>query len=335
MSDPAARPGRRWWRRGCALLLGSALSAAAAEVVVRVRWPDLNDPRYWAEYDAEFFRWRASVDTDQAQVDAFLEGRTFCRHDPRLGWDYGCGVRGRSTLPAEERDGRRRIVGVGDSFMYGNEVEDAEAWDALLRADGFDALNMGVGGYGVDQSCAKAWFVASRYRPDGLLIGVFEGDVVRAAVDFFGMPKPTVGAGWVLTPPGPFELQQGWRSRAWTLARGALLRRSDPVRNAQALDLTIRLLDETRRRAAAWGGRAAVVHFPEGHPSGPLNKPRDVALDALYRTRGLEVIDLGKLLGREPDPGSCWVDRGGGNRGHLSPRGHAVLARAIRTWAAR
>lgn len=76
--------------------------------------------------------------------------------------------------PDHRTDGVGRVVAVGCSFTRGDEVQDDEAWPALLDrdADTLEVVNLGVGAYGIDQAILRmerdAWF----FEPDEVWIGI-------------------------------------------------------------------------------------------------------------------------------------------------------------------
>lgn len=89
--------------------------------------------------------------------------------------------------------GKTRVVCSGDSFTFGYGVANDEAWCARLTTldPRLETVNMGLGGYGVDQ--AYLW-----YRRDGTrldhqlqLLGVLTDDFNRMRSDrFMGYGKP-------------------------------------------------------------------------------------------------------------------------------------------------
>ena len=71
------------------------------------------------------------------------------------------------------------ILTVGDSYTYGDEVRDEEAWPAQLqRLTGRRVLNAGVTGYGFDQMVLRAERYVATHRP-ALLIASFIADDIR------------------------------------------------------------------------------------------------------------------------------------------------------------
>ena len=140
--------------------------------------------------------------------------RVYTAYDPEIGWTsrpnifvrdmYGPGVslrtnaqgfRNDEPVPATAPASRVRVVCSGDSFTLGYGVSNAEAWcNRLATLDPrLDTVNMGQGGYGVDQ--AYLW-----YRRDGTkiahdvqLFAFITDDFARMrGTAFLGYPKPVL-----------------------------------------------------------------------------------------------------------------------------------------------
>jgi hypothetical protein len=108
-------------------------------------------------------------------------------HDPELGHvprkDYAAAG---TTI---ENDGLRRtgeqvagapILAVGDSFTYGDEVNDGQTWPAQLQLlTGRRVLNGGVSGYGFDQIVLRAEQLAAKYKPAAIVVGFIADDIRR------------------------------------------------------------------------------------------------------------------------------------------------------------
>jgi len=81
------------------------------------------------------------------------------------------------TSPAREP----AILAVGDSYTYGEEVNDAETWPAYLQQlTGRRVLNGGVTGYGFDQAVLRAGQLADKYNPSVIIVSFLEDDLRRA-----------------------------------------------------------------------------------------------------------------------------------------------------------
>jgi len=149
-----------------------------------------------------------------------------CVHDPDLGWAhtpsqsfpdlYGSGIglttnsqrlrADRDYTPAVP-DGRYRVVCLGDSFTMGYGVADDETYEAQLQAldPQLEVVNMGMGGYGIDQ--CYLWYLrdGERLETDLLLFVVIRDNFYRMLTSRFAgyFPKPTLAlAGDTLTAQG-------------------------------------------------------------------------------------------------------------------------------------
>jgi len=109
-------------------------------------------------------------------IEALLESDGIGRDqvDPHLGWRYRSGytsdgerisaqgLRSDRLYAESAPDDTLRIAAFGDSFVYGMEVSNHQAWPyfAERRQPAIELLNYGVGGYGTDQALL-------RYRREG------------------------------------------------------------------------------------------------------------------------------------------------------------------------
>ncbi|MBN9535965.1 MAG: hypothetical protein BGN99_34035 [Alphaproteobacteria bacterium 65-37] len=75
----------------------------------------------------------------------------------------------------------RTILAVGDSYTYGEEVNDDQTWPAYLqRLTGRRVLNGGVTGYGFDQTVLRAEQLADRLSPSTIIVSFIEDNLRRA-----------------------------------------------------------------------------------------------------------------------------------------------------------
>ncbi|MEW6072032.1 MAG: hypothetical protein AB1726_05465 [Planctomycetota bacterium] len=117
------------------------------------------------------------------------------RFDPVLGWSFrplavgrggtvhinSRGWRGAREYAAEPAPGVVRIVACGDSFTFGEEVADEDAWTARLESGWPDVevINLGVGGYGTDQAFLRFQAEDVGARIDVVLIGLLLENIGR------------------------------------------------------------------------------------------------------------------------------------------------------------
>jgi len=134
------------------------------------------------------------------------------RYDPLLGWVnkpdvfipdmYGPGVylqtnnRGfRNRHPVDDGvpKGKKRILCSGDSFTLGYGVDNDHTWCQMLEtfSPNLETVNMGQGGYGIDQAYLRYLREASRLEYQMHLFSFIVVDFFRIQSDqFFGYGKP-------------------------------------------------------------------------------------------------------------------------------------------------
>ncbi len=169
-------------------------------------------------------------------------------HDPQLGHVPRAGYTAPGTTI--EADGLRRtgeqvaggrILAVGDSFTYGDEVNDGQTWPAQLQQlTGRRVLNAGVSGYGFDQIVLRAEQLAARYKPAVIVVSFIADDIRRTEMSrlwsadkpYFVIEDGRLALRGVPVPPraDPASTLSSWQ---WTLGYSRLfdviLRRLDQL----------------------------------------------------------------------------------------------------------
>ncbi|MDG2384104.1 MAG: SGNH/GDSL hydrolase family protein [Pirellulaceae bacterium] len=128
------------------------------------------------------------------------------RFDAELGWanipNYSkdgithnsFGFRGPREYPLTVPPGKTRIICIGDSFTYGQGCKDDEAYPARLESlnRNIEAINLGTGGYGIDQAYLKYKRDGVDFETDLLLFTFIQNDFERMALPTFlvNNPKP-------------------------------------------------------------------------------------------------------------------------------------------------
>ncbi len=313
------------------------------------------------------------------RVQAPISERLHSEHDPDLGWRHRPGLSHRDMygpgrtltinaqgLRAQREYGPRasgaprRVVCVGDSFTLGYGVDDAQTWPAQLERalSGWEALNMGQGGYGIDQ----AWLW---YRRDSaaieheLVLFAFIADDFRRmrTATFLGYSKPLLrwrdGALELTRVPVPsaayqrpfltqnLPLLSELRSVALALrlaGRNATLARVDQLLldELEAERVAAAIFAEFARAAKSSGRRAALVALPSLDPRDPNRlasmPPALLRACESAETSGLEWIDLHgafEALDAQTRRELFLLDAEFadlGARGHYSPRGNEFVA---------
>jgi hypothetical protein len=291
-------------------------------------------------------------------------------HDEKLGWVglpdvdlpdfYGPGVavrtngqrfRNRGDFPSGVPSGKIRIICSGDSFTFGYGVGNDQVWcERLVALDRrLETVNMGMGGYGVDQ--AYLW-----YRRDGVpldhhvqLFAFVTDDFHRMRSDrFMGYGKPllTVRDDSLAIANLPVP-ETSWLARrralhGESLQRLAMIRlarrvlRLDRAPDQAALDerdqrlreLASRVLADLKRINEAKGSRLVLVYLP-----GTWDYLGSADTDA-WRSfveeeaagQGIELLDLVAAIRRvaPTEVASLFA-----SNGHFSVRGNEWAARVV------
>lgn len=91
------------------------------------------------------------------------------------------GARGWLEFAEEPAEGVHRVICLGDSFTYGSEVRDGQDWPSVIDqgSEEFEVINLGVGGWALDQSYLRWQDQGQHLEPDVVLIGMFIGSIGR------------------------------------------------------------------------------------------------------------------------------------------------------------
>jgi lysophospholipase L1-like esterase len=332
------------------VVISTLLAVAGVETLLRLTM-DKSDLYSSFPNRPALNQWRNEVQFWERYEDA--ESPNFGSYDALLGWDSLSGgdrIRGTISPPSEAI----RIVAIGDSFVWGNEVQPDENFSAVLntRFPRLEVLNMGVPGYGIDQAYLKYLYHGSALKPDVVLFGVYVSDYERASVAFTAFSKPrfvTSAAGITLeNQPVPTPIQELERIGVALAGRSYLLellknswRRftTSATQDDRFFDQTDPLIShifESLRRSLSPTQRLLVLHIPRGESflePEPSDEAMQQRLLAIYKSLQLPYIDLSAAFqaeaGLENAAEKYYVVRPNGSIGHLNPAGHARAAELI------
>jgi lysophospholipase L1-like esterase len=282
-------------------------------------------------------------------------------HDPELGFTPRPGnVRPdgthdadgmRSTPPLAGVADRPLLLATGDSFTYGEEVDDAETWPSqlqtLLRVR---VVNGGVGSYGLDQIVLRTERLARTLRPQAIVVSFIADDLRRNELSrFVGLDKPhfvPTADGLALTP-GPVPLPRPARQSlsvwhhalGWSALLDAVLSRIGwpedwPYDSVRALPpgsgermacplmkrlatLAVPLLVVAQYDPAAWQGDATAAE----------QRRQAKAVLHCAEQAGLAVLDTYDTF--TTAAGRQATQQLFAPQDHLDARGNAIIARAV------
>jgi hypothetical protein len=176
--------------------LGAGL--LAGEVLLRVAF----DPSRVLDGDALWeYEWRHR---QAARGSAQRPQYSFDTFDAELGWRPAAsfqsaevrtnsqGIRADRDFSLEPEAGISRIVLIGDSFTWGEEVSNDETFAARLEhhLGDWDVINLGVHGYGTDQQLLRLRRDGFPFEPNVVLLAFYEENLYRNVVSFRDYAKP-------------------------------------------------------------------------------------------------------------------------------------------------
>ena len=179
-SDPAAgddRPSRRrrWFRFVAGLLVVGitiAITLLVAEVGVRLFNPQVLFPRYVTDGP---FGTRVNVPNAR-----------YWHTSPEMRAQFrinAMGIRSDREFTLDKPPGVLRIVGLGDSFTQGYEVNVEETYlfrlQQLLGERGLnvEVINLGVSGYGTAEELVMLREFGFKFNPDVVVVGYYTNDI--------------------------------------------------------------------------------------------------------------------------------------------------------------
>lgn len=184
------------------------------------------------------------------------------------------GLRGRGEHGYEKPPGVVRILVLGDSFTFGEEVSDDETYSYQLGAmlPGVEVLNLGVHGYGHDQMLIYLQEEGVKYQPDVVILGFIADDMERNLLGFrdYAKPRFVLEAGRPLLRnvpvPSPEEMLRAEPYRLKFRDLLTMLRERYRVRSGarqqQMRALTLAILDQMKAAIEAVGAKPAFAYLP-------------------------------------------------------------------------
>lgn len=251
--------------------------------------------------------------------------------------------------------GKIRVIAAGDSFTLGFGVDNDHTWSQrLARSDErLEVINMGQGGYGIDQ--AYLWYKrdGAKLDHDILILAFITEDFRRMRSDSFagyGKPVLAIENGALVTKNQPVPKHQPQPSsprmtairntiaglRSVRLLRALFRGRALPV-SEETGGVVAKIVDDIKATARAKNAIPVLVYLPtewdyDGNSAEPWRRrmaqvagAKDVLFfDLIEDFRRLPAAEIKRLF-----IGEGVVDYAGA-AGHYSEKGNDVLAGLIR-----
>jgi hypothetical protein len=297
-----------------------------------------------------------------------MREESHCEYDSELGWRnrpnvklpnlYGRGVgfstnalglRAVEDYSADVPSGRYRVVFLGDSFTMGYGVADDETYPAQIEAlcPQIQSVNMGLGGYGLDQD--YLWYKrdGERIRADALVVAFIAQDFYRMSDRrFLGYAKPVLKAqdgklsvenvpvprNWRLRTPLQ-RLGTGLNALAVLRAGRALVGREAPEGprfygevSGDVFAAAELMFDDLTRLAAERGQTIVFAYLPmiDQLPQEPTREAQWIG--DYGRRRHVPVVDLTPEFGQRPPWELARLFR---RDAHYTPEGNRFVAGAL------
>jgi hypothetical protein len=226
-----------------------------------------------------------------------------------------------SRDPQLPHDGPRVVV-LGDSFVFGEGVEQSERFTDLVqsRRPDWRVDNLGLPGFGLDTMLRALEAVGLRARPNVIVVCIYTDDFRRVRPHFAGVgfkiPRFRLKAGQLESVPYPrrriwdgLHVVELFRGVAWKLS-GA-----EADLNTAILDRILELADEIR-------ARPVLVFLPAQHDM-PADQARRQWLRDFAQQRQVAYLDLTDPIARFGQ--SAFI----AENPHYNPTGHRIVAEAL------
>jgi len=312
---------------------------------------------YFPEFNEKQFKWQfLQFYKDKAPTEE--------TYDPSLGWDTINAIRGGGVSVAAGSSMAKKILFIGDSFTFGNEVDDDQAFAYLIgkALPGVQTINMGVPGYGIGQAMLKFEEKGLSHEPDIIVFGIHPPNVQRALLSFFAAAKPQFVYDENATemrikgrpvPPPHVQLASVRRDFQFeslilaTITKVAVTRIpwiADRYRDntlAEYARVSEAVLRRVQRVASSRGIQFIIVQIPDGKSFKDASIRNQLAdqypipslLLSIYKKLGIPYIDMDEvflqMLGMENTFLYAYTHPTPGGVGHLSVKGNEIVSYAL------
>lgn len=185
------------------------------------------------------------------------------------------GMRGDKDFSYAKTIDKKRILFLGDSFTFGDEVNDNENYPYFVQqflGTSYEVMNMGMNGYGHDQMLLWLKEEGLKYKADKIILGFMPLDIKRNMFSFWNYAKPVFNleeSGLKLSnvPVPTFRqvvFRQIFKSKIWEfcqLIKELLAVNSDDWKEKEKI-ITTAILDEIKKSSEQSGAEFLIIYIP-------------------------------------------------------------------------
>ncbi len=252
------------------------------------------------------------------------------------------GFRGKKEYSYNKDPDKVRILILGDSFTFGDEVSDNETYSNYLQEilPHVEVINVGVHGYGHDQMLILLREEGIRYEPDIIILGFLYADMKRNLLKFrdYAKPKFFLDDGELKltgTPvPHPEDILKWDWARPRTIDMFSLIyhrfRELLGLRKKEKEDITTAILNETIKLADSIHAALIFVYLipaEEISNSTILMEGEKYFFSMCQTNDKVRCFSTRPYFAEEVGKGTTFK-----LRGHWGPAGHLTVAKAIKRY---
>jgi hypothetical protein len=252
------------------------------------------------------------------------------------------GFRGKKDFPYSKNKEKLRILILGDSFTFGDEVSDDETYSYYLQEmlPHTEVINMGVHGYGHDQMLILLKEEGVKYQPDIVILGFLPLDMSRNLLEFrdFAKPRFVLRGGELkligIPVPRPEDILQWDWTRPRILDMFSLIRHKvtklSGLQKKEMEDITTAILTDMIRLIESIHAIPILAYLPRARE---IAKDTAVTEDEAYMFSICKLNAKAKCFSTRPyfaekiAKGETFK-----SGGHWEPAGHLAVAEAIQRY---